>query len=88
MKGASSHLVAHEIAAGYEFKWQGGYGALSVSRGHVRRVCEYIKRQKEHHGHGDLWPALEEVPEPGALDEEPAPAGFAHLAPDFNRGAL
>jgi len=31
------------------FYWQNGYGAFSVSRGHVDRVKRYIERQKIHH---------------------------------------
>jgi len=31
------------------FHWQNGYGAFSVSRSAVDEVCEYIRRQHEHH---------------------------------------
>ena len=31
------------------FTWQRGYGAFTVSQSHVRSVCSYIERQKEHH---------------------------------------
>jgi putative transposase len=48
-KGASAHLVTHEITPGEAFKWQGGYAAFSVSPRHVREVSEYIARQREHH---------------------------------------
>jgi REP element-mobilizing transposase RayT len=61
MKGASSHLMTHEIAPHCEFKWQGGYGALSESRTHVRRIQNYIFRQKEHHTSNKLWLTLETV---------------------------
>ncbi|HVF98991.1 MAG TPA: IS200/IS605 family transposase, partial [Chloroflexia bacterium] len=30
LKGASSHLVTHQLAPGAFFRWQGGYGALTV----------------------------------------------------------
>jgi len=49
-KGASSHFMNQEIAVGTEFRWQGGYGAFSVSRGEVPRVASYILAQAEHHG--------------------------------------
>ncbi len=48
-KGASAHLVTHELTPGEAFKWQGGYAAFSVSPRHVREVSDYIARQREHH---------------------------------------
>lgn len=50
LKGASSHLVTHEVQPGEFFKWQGGYAAFSVSRWDVPKIRGYIRRQKEHHG--------------------------------------
>jgi REP-associated tyrosine transposase len=32
-----------------DFTWQRGYGAFTVSQSHVRKVGEYIARQKQHH---------------------------------------
>lgn len=61
MKGSSSHLATHALSQ--EFKWQGGYGALTVSLSHVRRVCGYIERQREHHAQGKIWPELEQIME-------------------------
>ncbi|HEV2237760.1 MAG TPA: IS200/IS605 family transposase [Ktedonobacterales bacterium] len=49
LKGASAHLMTHEINPSAFFKWQGGYGAFSVSPRHLDAVCEYIRRQREHH---------------------------------------
>ena len=49
VKGASSHLVTHRMAPGEWFKWQGGYGAFSVSKADVPRVRHYIQCQEEHH---------------------------------------
>jgi REP element-mobilizing transposase RayT len=31
------------------FYWQSGYGAFSISPGHVAELVAYIKRQEEHH---------------------------------------
>ena len=50
VKGASSHLVTHEAAPTEFFKWQGSYGAFSVSKEAVPEVSAYIEHQKEHHG--------------------------------------
>jgi REP element-mobilizing transposase RayT len=49
VKGASSHLVTHVPSPGSEFKWQGTYGAFSVSQNDVEEGRGYIRRQKEHH---------------------------------------
>lgn len=34
---------------GFDFAWQDGYGAFSVSASNVAAVREYIARQPEHH---------------------------------------
>ena len=48
LKGVSSHFVNHTLKPGRPFKWQGFYGAFSVSRWDVERIVAYIQRQKEH----------------------------------------
>jgi REP element-mobilizing transposase RayT len=60
IKGATSHLLTHRTD-NIGFKWQGGYGAYSVSREHVPLVTRYIERQREHHSAGTLNPDLEAV---------------------------
>lgn len=32
-----------------QFKWQSGYGALSIGERSLETVMEYAARQKEHH---------------------------------------
>jgi putative transposase len=54
MKGASSHLVNHEVIPGEGFRWQGSYGAFTVSPDDVGRVCNYVESQKEHHANRTL----------------------------------
>ena len=49
VKGSSSHLINHEIKPGEFFKWQGGYGAFTVSRKDLDLVANYIKNQAIHH---------------------------------------
>jgi putative transposase len=49
VKGASSHLMTHEITPNDFFKWQGGYGAFTMSKDGVKAVTEYINNQKAHH---------------------------------------
>lgn len=50
----------HEVMP-ERFKWQGAYGAFTISRDHLDVVKAYVLRQKEHHSQSDLWPDWEEV---------------------------
>jgi REP element-mobilizing transposase RayT len=49
IKRSSSKWVKSKGPSYMRFSWQNGYGAFSVSRGHVERVRGYIDRQEEHH---------------------------------------
>ncbi|HEX2978854.1 MAG TPA: IS200/IS605 family transposase [Anaerolineaceae bacterium] len=49
IKGASSHLVTHQLLPDANFKWQGAYAAFSLSMLEVDRLSTYIRKQKEHH---------------------------------------
>ncbi|MEO1373162.1 MAG: IS200/IS605 family transposase [Cyanobacteria bacterium J06635_10] len=49
VKGSSSHLITHEVKPNNFFKWQGGYGAFTVSRNGIERVKHYIENQAIHH---------------------------------------
>jgi putative transposase len=49
VKGSSSHFVTHVIQPGEFFKWQGSYGAFSVSHEHIDRIANYIRNQPDHH---------------------------------------
>ena len=48
-KGSSSHLITHEIKPGEFFKWQGGYGAFTVSGNQIDQIADYIRNQAQHH---------------------------------------
>jgi putative transposase len=54
LKGSSSHLVTHRLPKPDGFKWQGGYGAFTVSKADVPRVQDYILNQEQHHREGRL----------------------------------
>jgi REP element-mobilizing transposase RayT len=54
IKGSSSHLLTHEAGLP-DFRWQGGYGAFSVSPRDLEAVRRYVARQKQHHQEEDLW---------------------------------
>jgi REP element-mobilizing transposase RayT len=62
VKGATSHLVNHRLKV--PFKWQGGYGAFSVSHSVLSRVREYVLNQESHHRYGTTVPTAELAPEP------------------------
>jgi putative transposase len=60
VKGSTSHLISRRLAV--SFKWQGGYGAFSVSRSAVPKVRAYILDQPRHHAEGTAHPWAE-IPE-------------------------
>jgi REP element-mobilizing transposase RayT len=49
LKGDSSHWIKTHDASLAEFAWQNGYGAFSVSPGHLDALQHYIANQEEHH---------------------------------------
>jgi len=53
IKGGSAYFIAHHLAPGSNFRWQGSYGAFSVGRRQVGAVCAYVARQREHHAAND-----------------------------------
>jgi REP element-mobilizing transposase RayT len=59
MKGASSHLITHVIRHEGAFKWQGGYGAFTLTKRAVPDVRDYILNQERHHREGTLLQVLE-----------------------------
>ncbi len=66
VKGNSSHFVTQELRPQQMFRWQGAYGAFSVSESELPSVREYIKHQPEHHASGTTIPEWEDVCEIGA----------------------
>jgi putative transposase len=66
LKGASSRFVNHAVLGQDRIRslyWQDGYGVVSVSRGAVRSVQQYIKNQKEHHQSNKLIEDFETIAE-------------------------
>jgi len=66
LKGSSSFHINHLPDNPYTVNWQKGYGAVSFRRDNLDQVMEYIRRQKEHHAAGRLWPSLEDCGEESA----------------------
>ena len=49
LKRDSSKWVKDQPTGMTDFHWQSGYGAFSISPGHVPALTEYIADQEEHH---------------------------------------
>lgn len=49
IKANSSKFINENRWVRGKFSWQPGFGAFSISRGHVDRVEKYIQNQKQHH---------------------------------------
>lgn len=58
IKGASSRAV-HLASPDLFFKWQGSYGAISVSPKAIPAIIRYIEGQAEHHRRNELHPEWE-----------------------------
>lgn len=59
IKGGSSHDVNE--AACWRLAWQSGYGPITFGAKHLRWVCDYVRRQKEHHYAGTVFDRLERI---------------------------
>jgi putative transposase len=62
VKGVSSRALneAHRTDD-WTFRWQAGYGFLTVSGSQMSTVIRYIRNQKEHHEKENLWPNAEKT---------------------------
>lgn len=49
LKGASAYAINHMDGSDGQFRWQAGYGVLTVGERSLEKVMEYAARQKEHH---------------------------------------
>ena len=54
VKGYSSYMIANRIHLESGFRWQGGFGALTISGYDLPRLIKYIDNQKKHHGENSL----------------------------------
>ena len=60
LKGASSHEVNQRLGR-KALEWQAGYGVVSFGTKDLEWVCDYIRRQKEHHAVGAVFERLERI---------------------------
>ncbi|HEX6983679.1 MAG TPA: IS200/IS605 family transposase [Balneolaceae bacterium] len=58
LKGASSRWINQKEFYDFQFFWQTGYGALSVSPADVNKIRQYIFDQEKHH---KKWKLDEEI---------------------------
>lgn len=64
LKGATSHLINHELAPGSSFRWQGSYSAHPVERGErLDIVAAYIRNQKQRHAENSVFAERERTEE-------------------------
>lgn len=68
LKGMSAHMVNATLQRSGSFRWQGSYGAFSISKRSVPRVSAYIQNRDARHGVHRLIPVLEQCSAP-ASDE-------------------
>lgn len=58
IKGASSRAMNVREAANL-FRWQEGYGALTIGARSLPTVIAYVRNQKQHHREADTIPVYE-----------------------------
>ena len=63
LKGASAYAINRMDGSDGQFKWQAGYGALTVGEKSLETVMEYTARQKEHHKAGTMIDVYEGIDE-------------------------
>lgn len=63
LKGASAFAINRMSGSDRQFKWQGGYGALSVGERSLETVMVYAAKQKEHHRENRLVEVYERIDE-------------------------
>ncbi|MEO8084595.1 MAG: IS200/IS605 family transposase [Ardenticatenales bacterium] len=90
IKGVSARWAADARGGVGAFKWQGSYGAFSISASHVDVVAAYVNHQEQHHAAGTLIPRLEfdpppRRPSPGACEGRRAVARSATPSDGFSR---
>jgi putative transposase len=84
-KGASSHTVNGWPGIESAFRWEEGYGAVSLGERSLPSVIDYVNRQREHHAGGsliDVYPTGRRKIAARKVGDESAPF---QGAPDFSR---
>lgn len=66
LKGASAYAINHMVGSDGKFKWQEGYGALSIGERSLETVMAYAAQQKEHHKENKIIAVYERIEEDDA----------------------
>ncbi len=61
LKGASAFVINHMQGSSGEFKWQAGYGVLTISDGLLETVARYAAKQKDHHKNRSILDVYEKI---------------------------
>ena len=62
VKGYSAHKVNGVFPDAAElFKWQSGYGLITVGPKHLPRLIDYVTHQKRHHAENTVINSLEQA---------------------------
>jgi putative transposase len=62
-KGASAYAINHMEGNDGHYKWQEGYGALSIGERSLETVMAYAASQKEHHREKSVMAVYERLEE-------------------------
>ena len=63
LKGASAYAINHMDGSDGQFKWQEGYGALSIGERSLETVMAYAANQKQHHKGRSTFMVYERIDE-------------------------
>ena len=89
LKGASSHTANDALRIASAFRWESGYGAVSLGERSLPSVIDYVRKQREHHAGGSLIALYEHAGEGAATPrtdtERPDRERPVNGAPDFSR---
>jgi putative transposase len=62
LKSGSCGIVRAKFGA-EAFRWQAGYGILSLNPHRLDGIRDYVRNQKRHHDSGEVWPLYERIRE-------------------------
>ena len=63
LKGASAFAINHTQGSDGQFKWQAGYGALTILDSVLETVARYAAGQKDHHKTRTILDVYERIDE-------------------------
>jgi len=74
LKGASSHTANEALGMASAFRWESGYGAVSLGERSLPNVIAYVGDQRRHHAGGALIAFYERtnVDAPPAMSTDPS----------------